>query len=107
LIDAVNAEAEGNPFFLKEIVALLVHEQVLDPQHPARLDELYRGSHRGLAPRIPEGVREVIGKRLNRFSESCNQILTIASVIGREFDFGILLRIIDDASEDRLLEGLE
>ena len=107
LIDAVNAEAEGNPFFLKEIVALLVHERVLDPQHPARLDELQRGSRRGPALRVPEGVREVIGKRLNRFSEYCNRILTVASVIGREFDFGILLRIIDDASEDRLLEGLE
>jgi len=107
LIDAVNTEAEGNPLFLKEIVAYLVHERILDPKRPARLDELHRSSPRGPAIRIPEGVREAIGKRLNRLSESCNRILTVASVIGREFDFGILLRLIDDASEDGILGGLE
>jgi len=107
LIDAVNTEAEGNPLFLKEIIAYLVHERILDPKGSAHLDELRRGASRGPAIRIPEGVREVIGKRLNRLSESCNRILTVASVIGREFDFEILLRLIDGTAEERVLEGLE
>src|SRR5262249_47264864 len=107
LIDAVNAEAEGNPLFLKEIVMFLLQEQVFDPKHSQQLDELRRGSPRRPSIRIPEGVREVIGKRLNRLSESCNRILTIASVIGREFDFDVLARLADEATEDQLLQCLE
>jgi tetratricopeptide (TPR) repeat protein len=57
--------------------------------------------------RIPEGVREVIGRRLNRLSQRCNQTLTIASVIGREFTLGQLKPLIEDITEDRLLEVLE
>lgn len=34
---------------------------------------------------IPESVRDVIGRRLNRLSKECNELLTTASVIGREF----------------------
>ena len=57
--------------------------------------------------RIPEGVREVIGRRLNRLSARCNETLTIASVFGREFEFRQLSRLVADASQDRLLEVLE
>jgi predicted ATPase/class 3 adenylate cyclase/DNA-binding CsgD family transcriptional regulator len=106
LIDAVNAEAEGNPLFLKEIVAFLMHERVLDPKRSGQLEELRRGMSRGPTIRIPEGVREVIGKRLNRLSHSCNRVLTVASVIGREFEFEILLRLVE-VSEEQLLESLE
>ena len=57
--------------------------------------------------RIPEGVREVIGRRLNRLSQRCNDTLTIASVIGREFALDQIKPLIDDMTEDRLLEVLE
>jgi pimeloyl-ACP methyl ester carboxylesterase len=51
-------------------------------------------------------VKEVVGQRLSRLSEECNSILTIASVIGREFDLGSLERV-SHLSIDRLLELLE
>ena len=57
--------------------------------------------------RISEGVREVIGRRPDRLSERCNETLTIASVIGSQFELGHLDRLIDDLSEDRLLDVLE
>ena len=57
--------------------------------------------------RIPEGVREVIGRRLNRLSQRCNETLTTASVIGREFELRQLAPLVEDMSEDRLLEVLE
>jgi predicted ATPase len=59
------------------------------------------------AVRIPEGVKEVIGCRLNRLSARCNEALTIAAVIGREFELRQLRRLVDDTSEDRLLEVLD
>ncbi len=53
---------------------------------------------------IPEGVRNAIGRRLNKLSEGCNWVLTIASVIGREFDFKLLNALRDDLTEASLLE---
>ena len=40
--------------------------------------------------RIPEGVREVIGRRLDRLTDACNEVLAVASVIGREFGLDLL-----------------
>ena len=57
--------------------------------------------------RIPEGVREVIAQRLNQLSELCNQTLTAASIIGREFDFKLLNTISDEITEDQLLEVVD
>ncbi|MFQ6026079.1 MAG: LuxR C-terminal-related transcriptional regulator, partial [Dehalococcoidia bacterium] len=56
---------------------------------------------------IPEGVREVIGQRLNRLSEGCNQALTTASVIGRQFDFPVLNSLTEELSEDQLLRVID
>ena len=105
LVSAVQSEAEGNPFFLKEIVAYLVQEKVLQPGRSQSSDKL--GRARGFGVRIPEGVKEVIGKRLNRLSAGCNEMLTIASVVGRQFDFDVVRRLLDDKSEDRVLTMLE
>ena len=35
---------------------------------------------------VPEGVRDVIRRRLSRLSEDCSRVLTAAAVIGQEFD---------------------
>ena len=98
LAEAVHGQTEGNPLFVTEVVRLLVQEGELNQESVAK---------DSWTVRIPEGVREVIGRRLNRLSQRCNETLTIASVIGREFELGQLTPLIEDISEDRLLEVLE
>src|SRR5262249_31381394 len=56
--------------------------------------------------RLPESVRDVIGRRLGRLSEACTKLLTAASLVGREFGLDVLERIAD-LGEERLLEVLE
>ncbi|MCI0846596.1 MAG: hypothetical protein J4N33_05690, partial [Chloroflexi bacterium] len=97
MVEAVYQQTEGNPLFVTEIVRLLVQERALD----------ITGEKESWRIRIPEGVREVIGRRLDRLSERCNETLTIASVVGREFTLAQLRPLIEDISEDRLLEVLE
>ena len=82
-----------------EIVRLLVQEGELSKARTKEGDSW--------SVRIPEGVREVIGRRLNRLTERCNQTLTISSVIGREFNLPQLRPLIEDMTEDRLVEVLE
>ena len=57
--------------------------------------------------RFPEGVREVIGRRLDRLSEECNRLLITASLVGRECDFRLLGVLSRDTEEDRLFELLD
>jgi DNA-binding CsgD family transcriptional regulator/tetratricopeptide (TPR) repeat protein len=53
------------------------------------------------------GVREVIGRRLNRLSDHCNELLANAAVIGREFDTGVLGGLSSTFGEDQILELLD
>ncbi len=51
---------------------------------------------------IPQGVREVVGRRLDRLSEDANEVLRIAAVYGRDFRLDVLDRICDlDRGRDR------
>ncbi len=77
---AVHRHTEGNPFFVSEVVRLLASDGRLP-----RASDIESG-----ALGIPQGVREVIGRRLDRLSEDCSRALTVAAVIGREFDIELL-----------------
>ena len=109
LVASVYEQTEGNPLFVTEVVRLLVQVGDLTPLSPPLVsgDLVGLGHRDSWNVRIPEGVREVIGRRLDRLSERCNQTLTIASVIGREFTLEQLAPLLDDLISDRLLEVLE
>ena len=96
---AVHTQTEGNPLFVTEVVRLLVQEGELTAQNVRERDSW--------EIRVPEGVREVLGRRLNRLSQRCNETLTTASVIGREFRLDQLDLLIDDLTSDMLLDVLE
>ncbi|MDP6512568.1 MAG: protein kinase, partial [SAR202 cluster bacterium] len=98
LVSAVHTQTEGNPLFVTEVVRLLVQENQLTQD---------QRDTKSWTVRIPEGVREVIGRRLDRLSERCNETLTIASVIGRDFGLDQLDALIEDISQDRLLDVLD
>jgi len=97
LVEAVHSQTEGNPLFVTEVVRLLVQEGELNTDRETDSWTI----------RIPEGVREVIGRRLNRLSQRCNEALTVASVIGREFTMSQLRPLVEEVTEDRLFEILE
>ena len=81
MVEAVHRQTEGNPLFVTEVVRLLVQE--------GELSQEKIGNRDSWSVRIPEGVREVIGRRLDRLSERCNETLTIASIIGRDSPFAL------------------
>lgn len=61
---------DGNPFFVIELLRVMLE------------DESYGD---GMPQRIPDGVRETIGRRLSRLSRTVNEVLASASVLGRDF----------------------
>jgi DNA-binding SARP family transcriptional activator len=100
LARAIHAETEGTPLFVAEVVRLLDAEgRIADPE-----------AH----PTIPPGVRAVIGRRVGRLSDRCQDLLAAASVMGREFGLDPLARlsalgrvelleVLDEAMAERLL----
>ncbi|HEV3363540.1 MAG TPA: AAA family ATPase [Acidimicrobiia bacterium] len=55
---------------------------------------------------VPEGVRDVVGRRLSRLSDETNAVLACASVVGLDFDPAIV-QAAGGFSEDELLHALE
>jgi tetratricopeptide (TPR) repeat protein len=87
-------ETKGNPFFLEEMVR---HLGTTSPDPAGN----------GAWPlELPEGIREVIGRRLATLSERANQVLTTAAVMGREFRVEVL-EAVGDLDEDALDEVIE
>ena len=99
---ALRYETEGNPFFTGEV---LLH---LSSTGAIVLDE---GGHFGLSGPIaelglPASVRDVVGRRVDRLGEQTVGILSIASVIGEQFDLDLLVGLTD-IDEDAVLEILD
>jgi eukaryotic-like serine/threonine-protein kinase len=94
LVAELHAETEGNPLFVTETVRLLLLEGLRPkPGGAVRLV-------------IPQSVRDVISRRLAHLSTACNQLLTSASVLGREFDPESLARMAE-VSVDELLDTVD
>jgi class 3 adenylate cyclase/tetratricopeptide (TPR) repeat protein len=94
-------ETEGNPFFVAEVMRHLSESRAIEQRDGrwvlrADLGELG----------IPEGVRDVVGRRLSRLAESTNRLLAVAAVVGLEFEPALVERA-GDIEEDELLTGLE
>jgi DNA-binding SARP family transcriptional activator len=86
----VHAETQGNPLFAQEIGRLLAAEGTAAP---------------GRLP-IPRGVVEAIGRRLQRQSEGCRDVLALASVVGREFDPAVI-GMVGALDEDTVVDALD
>jgi tetratricopeptide (TPR) repeat protein len=85
----VYRRTDGNPFFVEEVLRALVER-----------GDVYRENgqweRRGLEEiEVPESVRSVIGQRLSRLTESTQEVLRDAAVLGLSFGFGDLQSITD------------
>ena len=76
--------AEGNPFFLTELVRYAHSIGLLKSDGALDLD-LFSST-----PIIPATIQNLIESRLLRLSEPARDLLHIAAIIGREFDFSLV-----------------
>src|SRR5213596_2461225 len=101
LVQAIYRETEGNPFFVEEVFQHLSEQgRLLDAEGRWRSD-LQVGELD-----VPEGVRLVISRRLERVSEDCRTALTDAAVVGRDFGFQ-MLQSLTQLGADRLLDAID
>jgi class 3 adenylate cyclase len=100
LASIVNARAEGNPFVLEEML-----KEALDRGEISRTETGWqRGSVDAL--RMPETVRDAVLLRLGRLDAEQSEVLRAAAVLGRSFDYGLLVEVAE-GDERVVLAALE
>jgi serine/threonine protein kinase/tetratricopeptide (TPR) repeat protein len=100
LADAIYHETEGNPFFIEEVCKALIEEgklRIVDECWVA--DEIEEMD-------IPQSIRMTVLSRLAHLPKQSQDILVMAAILGREFDFETLKHAAE-VDEDSLIEALE
>jgi eukaryotic-like serine/threonine-protein kinase len=100
LIDAIYRETEGNPFFIEEVTKALIEE-----------GKICNTGECWVAPpdaeiEIPQSIRQTIQSRLSRLPQPAQDMLLLASIGGRQFDFEVI-REASELDEDTLIDALE
>ncbi len=101
--EAVHRQTEGNPLFVQEVVRYLFEQGLITREAGGQWRPT---GQTPLEMSIPEGLRDVIGKRLSLLSPECNQLLAVASVIGREFALETL-KAVAGINEDVFVNALK
>jgi class 3 adenylate cyclase/tetratricopeptide (TPR) repeat protein len=98
LAHAIYRETDGNPFFVSEVLRNLVETGAIGRDAGGRWvaeDSLDTAG-------LPDSVREVIGARVVRLGKDAGRVLSVAAVVGRDFDFDLLARATGTDEEDLL-----
>jgi hypothetical protein len=101
LARAIHEETEGNPFFVREVLRHLGETAALEQR-----DGHWATRRPVEEVGIPEGVRDVVGRRLTRLSDGANRVLRVAAVAGTEFELPVL-QAADVLDEEGLLSAIE
>jgi tetratricopeptide (TPR) repeat protein len=101
LVSLIFEESQGYPFFVEEVYRHLVEEgKVFDEVGRFRTDLDLDETD------VPENVRLIISRRLERFDDNEKRALAAAAVIGRSFSFQ-LLAAISQVEVDELFSLIE
>ncbi len=99
----MSEKAEGNPFYLEEMVNSLIESATLSQDA-----DQWRVTRPIVESEISSTINGLISGRLDRLEKEAKRILQEASVIGRSFLFEILEKITELKHHvDRSLRGLE
>lgn len=101
LVRAVFEETDGNAFFVEE-----VYQHLLDEGRLFDADGKWKTALRGEPIQVPESVRLVITRRVQRLGDTARRVLTAAAVIGRAFPLDLLTTVVD-LDDDAVIDAIE
>jgi predicted ATPase len=88
--DLVLAKAEGNPFFVEEVVRMLIDRGAI-----VRDGERWVATELVTSIEIPDTLQGLLLARIDRLPQESKRTLRVASVIGRQFGVTILERLLE------------
>lgn len=97
LIEKISRRAEGNPFYIEELLNYL-HDRNIDPQQPEALEHID----------LPDSLYSLILSRIDQLTENQKTLLKVASVIGRLFRAAMLWGIYNQfGDQERVRNDLD
>jgi predicted ATPase/class 3 adenylate cyclase len=126
LYHTIQNRAEGNPFFIEEIVRMLIDQGMLINEHgcwviseqnetlmselasPATPpeDTLIDQHYVLPLPRVPDTIQGVLAARIDLLSQTEKEVLQNAAIIGRTFWLAGIVELIDEIDADTVLTTL-
>ncbi|MCK4638221.1 MAG: AAA family ATPase, partial [Bacteroidales bacterium] len=101
--DIITNRAEGNPFFIEEVIRSFIDEGVVEVK-----DRKFEVTEKIESVIIPETIQGVLMSRIDKLNEQTKSLLKVASVIGRNFFYKILVEVAKTTKEiDEKLEYLK
>jgi class 3 adenylate cyclase len=85
---------EGNPFFMEETVQAMFENGVLTRNGHVRLAQPLASIT------IPPSVKGILAARIDRLSTPHKELLQTLSIIGKEFPFGLVRKVLDKDEEE-------
>jgi len=87
-------KAEGNPFFVEEVIRTLLENRLV-----VRENSHWRATGEIRNISVPNSLAGVITARLDRLDEAAKRVIQTAAVIGREFGFDLLAQVHGEPAE--------
>jgi len=101
LARAIHEETGGNPFFIGEVLRHLAESGLIFER-----DGRWTTDRASVISHVPDGVREVIGRRLSALGRDSDKALRTAAALSAEFDVDVLAAVLDQ-DEDDLIDALD
>jgi tetratricopeptide (TPR) repeat protein len=101
LAQSVRDETGGNPFFVGEVLRHLAETGAI-----VEVEGRWSPVHGAGPLDLPEGIREVVGRRVSLLPDATQAALATASVVGAEFRLDLVAAVMS-TDEDALLDALE
>lgn len=92
LVELLMARAEGNPFYLEELLNYIGGQQI-DVGDSSAL----------AAVELPESLHSLILSRVDTLPEEPRRTIKVASVVGRSFDVATLVRVYPDLGSEEVV----
>jgi predicted ATPase len=82
-------KAEGNPFFVEEVIRMLIDRGAI-----TRQEERWAAGQGIEAVEIPDNLQGLLMARIDRLPEEARRVLRVAAVIGRQFPIRVLEMVL-------------
>jgi predicted ATPase len=92
--DHILTKAEGNPFFVEEVIRMLIDRGAID-----RRDDRWIATARVADVEIPDTLQGLLLARIDRLPPESKRTLRVAAVIGRQFGVSMLERLLEAKTE--------
>jgi predicted ATPase len=87
--DLILAKAEGNPFFVEEVIRMLIDREAI-----VRDGDRWIATEQAASIEIPDTLQGLLLARIDKLPQESRRTLRVASVIGRQFGVTVLEHLL-------------